>query len=108
MIKSTGYFLVLSFAAISAAIAYPCQAETTQSQINATEANNITATKSPDIANTPASDRTKNLNTSKFFTISETNTIPTSSNSLLATPQNQSVRSNPLGCTFFNTPSMRQ
>ena len=108
MLKSNVYFLVLGFAAISAAIAYPCQAETTQSQLNATEANNITATQSPNVTNTPASDRTKDINISKSLIISETNTISPNSNSLLATPQNQSVRSNPLGCTFFNTPSMRQ
>lgn len=109
MIKSNGYFWVLGFVAISAAIAYPCQAETTvESQRNVTEANNITTSQSPDIANTSASDRLKNLNTSKSFTISETNTIPASSNSVQATPENQPLRKNPLGCRFFYTPSMQQ
>lgn len=109
MIKLNGYFLVLGFAAISAAIAYPCQAEATvESQINLTETNNITTTQSPDVANISDSNIAKDINTSKSFTISEANTIPADPNSLLTTPQNQSVRSNPLGCTFFNTPSMRQ
>jgi hypothetical protein len=109
MIKSNRYFVALSFAAISAAIAYPCQAETTfESQINITEAKNIIPTQSPDVANTSVSDRPKNLNTSKSFTISETNTLPANSNSLKATSQNQPVRNNPLGCRFFYTPSMQQ
>jgi hypothetical protein len=109
MIKLNGYLCGLGFAAISAAIAYPCQAETTvKSQINATEANNITTSQSPEIATTSASDRPKNLNNSKYFTISETNTIPANSNSIQATPKKQSVRNNPLGCRFFYTPSMQQ
>jgi hypothetical protein len=110
MIKSNRYFWALGFAVISAAIAYPCQAEITiESQINVTEANNITTAKSSDIINTAASDRIKTINTSKSFTISETNTLPANSNSLQATPQNQpAVRNNPLGCRFFYTPSMQQ
>jgi hypothetical protein len=108
MIKLKGYLCGLGFAVVSAAIAYPCQAElTVESQINVTEANNITTSQSPDIATTSAS-VTKNLNTSKSFTISENNTIPANSNSLLATPQKQSIRNNPLGCRFFYTPSMQQ
>jgi hypothetical protein len=109
MIKSNGYFFALGFAAISAAIAYPCQAETiVESQINVTEANNITTAKSPDTVNTAASDRTKDFKTSKSFTISETNTISAKSNSLQATPKNQPIRNNPLGCRFFSSPSMEQ
>ncbi len=110
MIKLNGYLCGLGFAAISAAIAYPCQAETTvESQINVNEANNITTSQSQDIAKTSVSDRPKNLNRSKSFTISETNTLLTNSNSSIeTTPQKQSVRNNPLGCRFFYTPSMQQ
>jgi hypothetical protein len=109
MIKLNGYLCSLGFAAISAAIAYPCQAETSvKSQINVTEANNITTSQLEEIANTSASDRPKDLNTSKSFAISETNTLLANPNSIPATPQKQSIRNNPLGCRFFYTPSMQQ
>jgi hypothetical protein len=50
----------------------------------------------------------KNLNISKFFTVSELNSTPPNSRPPLTTPQNQSARTNPLGCRFFDTPSMQQ
>lgn len=109
MIKSTGYFFALGLAAVSAVTACPCQAQTTvESNTNVTRENNIITTESQNGANTSIGDRLKALNTSKSFVVSETNTVPVQSSSTAATPENQPVRSNPLGCRFFNTPSMRQ
>ena len=108
MIKSTGYFSCIGFAVISAMAAYPCQAQmTVKSPINVTETQNSTSTESPNAANTSASDVGKNPNISKSVTVSELkNTSPNSPP--LTTPQNQSARTNPLGCRFFNNPSMQQ
>ncbi|MEG3988211.1 hypothetical protein QUA13_13860 [Microcoleus sp. S28C3] len=109
MIKSTGYFRFLGFAVIYAMTAYPCQAQTTvKSQINVTETQNITSTESADVAKTSASDIGKNPNISKSFTVSELNTTLPNSRPPITTPQNKSVRTNPLGCRFFDTPSMQQ
>jgi hypothetical protein len=109
MIKSTGYFFALGFAAISALTACPCQAQTAvESNTNVTGENNIITTESQKGANSSADDRPKALNTSKSFVVSETNTVPAQSRSTAAAPENRAVRSNPLGCRFFDTPSMRQ
>jgi len=108
MIKSTGYFFALGFAAISAVTACPCQAQTAvESSTNVTGENKITTTNSQNGANSSAGDRPKALNTSKFFVVSETNTVPAKPSSTAAAPE-RAVRSNPLGCRFFDTPSMRQ
>lgn len=109
MIKSTGYFWCPIFAVISAMTAYPCQAQTTvKSPINVTETQDITSTESPDITNSSVSNMGKTPNNSKSFTVSKLNSIPSNSSPSLTTPQNQSARTNPLGCRFFNTPSMQQ
>jgi hypothetical protein len=109
MIKSTHFFAFLSLAVISAMTAYPCQAQTTvESRIDAIETNGLAIGQSPDVANTPASDRPKNRNISKSFTVSELNRTPPSSSVLTTTPATQSPRINPLGCRFFDVPSMRQ
>ncbi|MEG4582798.1 hypothetical protein QUA71_24765 [Microcoleus sp. MON1_C5] len=109
MIKSTGYFWCLSFAVISAMAASPCQAQTTvKSPINVTETQDITSTESPDVTNSSVSNIGKTSNTSKSFTVSELNTTPSNSSPSITTPQNQSARTNPLGCRFFTTPSMQQ
>ncbi|MEG4068455.1 hypothetical protein QUA42_14200 [Microcoleus sp. Pol11C2] len=109
MIKSTGYIGCLSFAVISAMIAYPCQAQTTvKSQTNVNATQKITITESPNLANTSASNLGKNPNISKSFTVSELNTTPPNSSLPITTPQNQSARTNPLGCRFFDIPSMQQ
>lgn len=108
MIKSNGYFWALGLAAISALTACPCQAQTAvESNINLTGEKNITTTNQQNGANTSAGDRPKSLNTSKSFEISETN-VPAKPTATVATPENRAVRSNPLGCRFFNSPSMRQ
>jgi hypothetical protein len=109
MIKSTGYLGFLSFAVISAMTAYPCQAQTTvKSPTNVNETQEITITESPNLANTSASPLWKNPNISKSFTVSELNSTSLNSRPPLTTPQNQSARTNPLGCRFFTTPSMQQ
>ena len=109
MIKSIGYLGFLGFAIISAMTAYPCQAQTTtESRIDATELNEVTIIELPDVGNTSISDRPKNRNISKSFTVSEFNRTPSTSSIPTATPQNQSPRINPLGCRFFDVPSMRQ
>ncbi len=109
MIKSTSFFGFLGFALISAMTAYPCQAQTTaESRIDATEINEFASPQSPDVANTPASDRPKNRNISKSFTVSEFNSTPPNSSARITTPSTQSPRINPLGCRFFDVPSMRQ
>ncbi len=109
MIKSTRFFGFLGFALISAMTAYPCQAQTTaESRIDATEINELAIPQSPDVANNPTSDRLKNRNISKSFTVSELNRTPPSSSVLTTTPATQSPRINPLGCRFFDVPSMRQ
>lgn len=108
MIKSTGYFFALGFAAISALTACPCQAQTAvESNTNVTGENNIITTESQKGANSSAGDRPKALNTSKSFVVSETN-APAKPTATAAAPENRAVRSNPLGCRFFDTPSMRQ
>ncbi len=107
MIKSTSFFGFLGFALISATTAYPCQAQTTaESRIDATEMNEVTIIELPDVGNTSISDRQKNRNISKSFTVSEFNRIPSSART--TTPPTQSPRINPLGCRFFDVPSMRQ
>ena len=104
MMKSTGYVWCMGFAVISAMTAYPCQAQmTVKSPINVTETQNSTSTESPNAANTSASDLGKNPNISKSVTVSELNNTPP-----LTTTQNQSARTNPLGCRFFDTPLMQQ
>lgn len=109
MIKSTGYFWCLSFAVISAMTAYPCQAQTTvKSPINVTETQDLTSTESRDVTNSSVSNIGKTLTNSKSFTVSELNSTPSKSTPPITTPQNQSVRTNPLGCRFFTTPSMQQ
>ena len=110
MIKSIGYLGFLGFAIISAMTAYPCQAQTTtESRTDATEKNEVTIIESPDVDNTFVSDRPKNRNISKSFTtVSEFNSIPSTSSVSTTTPQSQSPRINPLGCRFFDVPSMRQ
>ena len=109
MIKSTGYFWCLSFAVISAMTAYPCQAQTTvKSPINVTETQDITSTESPDVTNSSVSNIGKTPNNSKSFTVSKLNSTPSNSSPPITTPQNQSARTNPLGCRFFTTPSMQQ
>ena len=109
MIKSTGYVWCMGFAVISAMTAYPCQAQiTVKSPINVTETQNSTSTESPNVANTSASDLWKNPHISKIFTVSELNSTPPNSRPPLTTPQNQAARTNPLGCRFFDTPSMQQ
>lgn len=110
MIKSTDYFLAFGFAAISAAIALPCPAQTVVNiPQELTETNQIIIqTESQDINNISASNRAKNINNSKVFTISETTNIPANSISPASPTERQSLRSNPLGCRFFSTPSMQQ
>ena len=109
MMKSTGYFSCMGFAVISAMTAYPCHAEmTVNSPINVTETQNSTSTESPNVANTSASPLGKNPNISKSFTVSELKITPPNSPPPITTPQNQSARTNPLGCRFFDTPSMQQ
>ncbi|MEG4024416.1 hypothetical protein [Microcoleus sp. S13C4] len=89
--------------------AYPCQAQTTvKSQTNVNATQEITITESPNLANTSASNLGKNPNISKSFTVSELNSTPPNSTSPITTPQNQSARTNPLGCRFFDSPSMQQ
>jgi hypothetical protein len=109
MIRSTGYVWCIGFAVISAMTAYPCQAQmTVKSPINVTETQKSTSTESPNVANTSASDPGKNPHISKIFTVSELNSTPPNSRPAITTPQNQSARTNPLGCRFFDTPSMQQ
>jgi hypothetical protein len=109
MIKSTGYVWCMGFAVISAMTAYPCQAQMSiKSPINVTETQNNTSSESPNVANTSASDLWKNLNISNFFTFSELKSTPPNSPPPITTPQNQSARTNPLGCRFFDTPLMQQ
>ncbi|MBD2010528.1 hypothetical protein H6F85_17595 [Microcoleus sp. FACHB-45] len=89
--------------------ASPCQAQTTvKSPINVTETQDLTSTESPDVTNSSVSNIGKTPNTSKSFTLSELNTTPSNSSPSITTPQNQSTRTNPLGCRFFTTPSMQQ
>jgi hypothetical protein len=98
----------MGFAVISAMTAYPCQAQmTVKSPINVTETQKNTSTESPNVANTSGSEFWKNLNISKSFTVSELKSIPPNSPPL-TTPQNQSARTNPLGCRFFDTLLMQQ
>ncbi|MEG3840953.1 hypothetical protein [Microcoleus sp. herbarium14] len=109
MIKSTSFFCFLGLALISAMIAYPCQAQTTaESRIYPTETNELAIGQLPGIANTSVSDRPKNRNISKSFTVSELNGTPPNSSARITTPPTQSPRINPLGCRFFDVPSMRQ
>ena len=109
MIKSTGYLGFLGLAVISAMTAYPCQAQTTtESRIDATEMNEVTIIELPDVGNTSISDRQKNRNISKSFTVSEFNSTLPNSSARITTPPTQSPRINPLGCRFFDVPSMRQ
>ncbi len=109
MIKSTSFFGFLGFALISAMTAYPCQAQTAaESRIDATEINELASPQSPDVANTSVSDRPKTRNISKSFTVSEFNSQPPNSTVRTTAIQNQSPRTNPLGCRFFDVPSMRQ
>ncbi len=109
MIKSTHFFCFLGFAVISAMTAYPCQAQTTaESRIDPTETNEIAIPQSPDVANTSVSDHPKSRNISKSFALSEFKSISPNSNPPTTNPQNQSARTNPLGCRFFDIPSMRQ
>ncbi|MCU0543543.1 MAG: hypothetical protein MUE44_15430 [Oscillatoriaceae cyanobacterium Prado104] len=109
MIRSTDRFVV-GFIAISAAIALPCRAQTVVNlPQELTETNQITVqTESQDINNTSVAGRTKTINNSKSFTISETTSIPANSSSIAAPAESQPLRSNPLGCRFFYTPSMQQ
>lgn len=108
MIKSNGYFWVMGLAAISALTAYPCQAQTAvELNINLTGNKNITTTNQQNGTHTSTAARSKTINTSKSFVVSETNTVPVQP-SATAAPENRAVRSNPLGCRFFNTPSMQQ
>jgi hypothetical protein len=108
MIKSTSFFCFLGFAVISAT-AYPCQAQTTaESRIDTIETNQVAIIELPDIGNTSISDRSKNRNISKSFTFSEFNSTRPNSSVPTTNPQNQSARTNPLGCRFFDVPSMRQ
>jgi hypothetical protein len=89
--------------------AYPCQAQTTvKSQTNVNATQEITITESPNLANTSASPFWKNPNVSKSFTVSELNSTSPNSSLPIPTPQNQSARTNPLGCRFFDIPSMQQ
>jgi hypothetical protein len=109
MIKSTGYVWCIGFAVISAMSAYPCQAQiTVKSPINVTETQKNTSTESPNVDHTSASELWKNLNISKFFTLSELKSTPPKSRPPITTTQNQSARTNPLGCRFFDTPLMQQ
>jgi len=109
MIKSTGYVWCIGFAVISAMTAYPCQAQmTAKSPINLTETQESTSTESPNVANTSASELWENPHISKSFTDSELNSTPPNSPAPIQTPQNPSARTNPLGCRFFDTPSMQQ
>ena|SRR6476620_555573 len=109
MMKSTGYVSCMGFAVISAMTAYPCQAQmTVKSPINVTETQNSTSTESPNAANTSGSDVGKNPNISKSVTVSELDSTPPNSRPPLTTTQNQSARTNPLGCRFFDTPLMQQ
>lgn len=109
MIKSTSFFGFLGLALISAMTAYPCQAQTTaESRIDATEMNEVTIIELPDVGNTSISDRPKYRNISKSFTVSEINSTPPNSSARTTTPPTQSPRINPLGCRFFDIPSMRQ
>jgi hypothetical protein len=109
MIKSTGYVWCMGFAVISAMTAYPCQAQmTVKSPINVTETQKNTSTESPNVANIYANELWKNLNISKFFTLSELKSAPPNSRPPITTTQNPSARTNPLGCRFFDTPSMQQ
>jgi hypothetical protein len=99
----------MGFAVISAMTAYPCQAQmTVKSPINVTETQNNTSTESPNVANTSARALGKNPNISKSFTVSDLKSTPPNSPPPITTPQNQSARTNPLGCRFFDTPSMQQ
>ena len=108
MMKSTGYVSCMCFAVISATTAYPCQAQmTVKSPINVTETQNSTSTESPNAANTSGNDLGKNPNSSKSVTVTELKNTPPNSPPL-TTPQNQSARTNSLGCRFFDTPSMQQ
>lgn len=109
MIKSTSFFCFLGLALISAMTAYPCQAQTTaESRIDATETKDLAIGQSPDVANTSVSERPKNGNIYKFFTVSELNGTPPNSSARITTPPTQSPRINPLGCRFFDVSSMRQ
>ena len=109
MMKSTGYVWCMGFAVISAMTAYPCQAQmTVKSPINVTETQTDTSTESPNVAHTSASEFWENINISKFFTVSELKITPPNSRPPITTPQNQSARTNPLGCRFFDTPLMQQ
>ena len=99
----------MGFAVISAITAYPCQAQmTVKSPINVTETQSSTSTESPNVANTSARALWKNPNISKLFTVSELKSTPPNSRPPLTTPQKQAARANPLGCRFFDTPSMQQ
>ncbi|WP_333309555.1 MULTISPECIES: hypothetical protein [unclassified Microcoleus] len=89
--------------------AYPCQAQTTvKSQTNVNATQEITITESPNLANTSASLLWKNPNVSKSFTVSGLNSTSPNSSPPITTSQNQSARTNPLGCRFFDIPSMQQ
>lgn len=109
MIKANDFFAI-GFAAFSAAIALPCQAQTVVNlPQDITETNQIIIqTESQNINNSSVSDRAKNINSPKSFTISETASIPANSSSVASPTARQPLRSNPLGCRFFYTPSMQQ
>ncbi len=108
MIKSNGYFFALGLAAISAVTACPCQAQTAvESNTNVAGDHNVTTTQPQNRADT-STGSPKALNISKSFAVSETNLVPAKPSSAVAAPENRAVRSNPLGCRFFDTPSMRQ
>ena len=99
----------MGFAVISAMTAYPCQAQiTVKAPINVTETQNNTSSESPNVANTSASEFWKTLNISNFFTLSELKSTPPNSRPPITTTQNQSARTNTLGCRFFDTPLMQQ
>lgn len=109
MIKSIGSVWVLGLAAICTIAVYPCQAQTPASPaIGVTQTNETATGNSLNIANPAASIQPKNPQTAKSFTVSEFNSISANSNATATTPQTQSVRTNPLGCRFFNSPSMQQ
>jgi hypothetical protein len=109
MIKSTNCFFAATFAAISAVTAFPCQAETVGDLTrDVIDTNQIIYTEPQDINNSAAADRSKDINNSKSFTVSETTTIPANSSSISLPTARQPLRSNPLGCRFFYTPSMQQ
>lgn len=105
MIKSIGSIGVLGLAAICTIAVYPCQAQTP-----ASPAIGVTETKETATGNSlnTASIQPKNPQTAKSFTVSEFNSISANSNPPQKTPQSQSIRTNPLGCRFFNSPSMQQ